>query len=164
MPINNKFLITAISLAFYACSGNKENDKDVIWAEVVESKTNVLKPEGFQDEYWSSINQKVDYSKIYNVIIEAVLRGEKNAYDILSDKNLSKAEVRKLIGFKNGKSATYDISNLSALRMREEWIFNEKKFTLTKKVKRVDLLLKKVDPVTGEYLGDKALFYVKLDE
>ena len=157
------FSAIALGSILYSCSGNDEKN-NIVWAGLVESKTNVIKPEGFQDEYWRSINQNTDYSKIFNTIVESVLKGEKKAYDIFSDQELSIAEVQNLIGFDGNIKDKVTIFNLSALRMREEWIFNEKDFSITKKVKRVDLLLKKEDPTTGEYLGDKALFYIKLDE
>jgi len=77
-------------------------------------------------------------------------------------------EVKQTVGLNNDPedvmAERVTVNDLSALRMRESWIFNEKDFSLEKKVKRIDLLLKKIDPTTGEYLGDRALFYVKLDE
>lgn len=152
-------IVLVISTLIYKLFGN------TVWAGEVESKTMVIKPEGFQDEYWMSVNKNVDYDKIFNTIVDAVLNGKKQAYDIISDKEMTPDEVKEILGL-NGGNGSEKISarDLSALRMRETWNFNESNFTLEKKVNRIDLLLKKIDPTTGEYLGDKALFYVKLGE
>jgi len=159
--------IFIIACAFISCT-NDESANITQWAGQVESKTNIIKPEGFQDEYWRAINKNVDYEKIFNILVEAVLKGKKQAFDIITDRPLTIEEVKQTIGLNNDPedltAERITVNDLSALRMRESWIFNEKEFTLEKKVKRIDLLLKKIDPTTGEYLGDRALFYVKLDE
>jgi hypothetical protein len=153
--------------ALISCSSNEPADIKE-WAGQVESKTNVIKPEGFQEEYWASINKNVNYDNIFKVIVDAVIKGKKQAYDIITDKPLSIEEVKQIMGMYNDPediTAERITSNdLSAIRMRESWTFNEKEFSLQKKVKRIDLLLKKIDPTTGEYLGDRALFYIKLEE
>jgi hypothetical protein len=162
-----------ISLTFVGASTlvsctNNESANTTEWAGQVESKTNIIKPEGFQEEYWASINKNVDYDKIFNVLVDAVLKGKKQAYDIITDRPLTIDEVKQTMGLNNDPeditAERITVKDLSAFRMRESWSFNEKDFSLEKKVKRIDLLLKKIDPTTGEYLGDRALFYVKLEE
>ncbi len=156
-----------VACTLVACTNN-ESANTTEWAGQVESKTNIIKPEGFQEEYWASINKNVDYDKIFNVLVDAVLKGKKQAYDIITDRPLTINEVKQTMGLNNDPedltAERITVKDLSALRMRESWIFNEKDFSLEKKVKRIDLLLKKIDPTTGEYLGDRALFYVKLEE
>jgi hypothetical protein len=156
-----------VANSLVSCTGDDTANK-VEWAGQVESKTNVVKPEGFQDEYWASINKNVDYDKIFNVLVDAVLKGKKQAYDIISDRPLTIDEVKQTMGLdsdpEDPMAEHITVKDLSAIRMRESWTFNEKDFSLEKKVKRIDLLLKKIDPTTGEYLGDRALFYVKLEE
>jgi len=156
-----------IACTLTSCTNN-EPANVTEWAGQVESKTSVIKPDGFQDEYWRAINKNVDYEKIFNILVEAVLKGKKQAYDIITDRPLTIEEVKQTMGFNNDPeeltAERITVNDLSALRMRESWMFNEKDFSLEKKVKRIDLLLKKIDPTTGEYLGDRALFYVKLDE
>ena len=47
--------------------------------------------------------------------------------------------------------------------MSEKWIFDKRKFTMVKKITRIDLLVQKLDEY-GEYSGyDRPLFYVKLN-
>ena len=155
--------ITMFAMGALLSCNNDKSTESTVWAGEVESKTMVIKPEGFQDEYWMSVNKNVDYDKIFYTVVEAVLKGKKQAYDIISDKLLSVDIVKTIMDGDevDGKVTSKD---LSALRMRESWNFDENNFTLEKKVNRIDLLLKKIDPTTGEYLGDRALFYVKLGE
>jgi len=156
-----------VACTLVACTNN-ESANTTEWAGQVESKTNIIKPEGFQDEYWREVNKNVDYNKIFKTLVDAVLTGRKQAYDIISEKPLTVEEVKLRMGMLNDPEYVMTdkitANDLSAMRMREIWTFNEKDFSLEKKVKRIDLLLKKIDPTTGEYLGDRALFYVKLEE
>ena len=143
-------------------SANKE-----VWAELVESKTVLIKPEGFQDDYWNSVNKKMDHHELFKTIVEAVLNGKQKAYSILTDSALTLDEVKAVVDLSGAKSADngekkINSDDLSAIRMREKWVFDKEKFKLEKHVTRIDLLYKKVDE-NGDYLGDKALFYVNLN-
>jgi hypothetical protein len=143
-------------------STNKE-----VWAELVESKTVLIKPDGFQDDYWNSVNKKMDRHELFNTIVEAVLNGKQKAYSILTDSALTLDEVKAVVDLNGAKSEgngekKINSDDLSAIRMREKWVFDKEKFQLEKHVTRIDLLYKKVDE-NGEYLGDKALFYVNLN-
>lgn len=164
MKKNTTTLAYIIFLSSLFSCNNKKDNENTLWAGEVESKTMVIKPEGFQDEYWQSINKNVDYDKIFKTLVDAVLKEKKQAYDIITDKLLTVDEVKEIMGLSVDALDKVSVNDLSAIRMRESWVFNEKEFTLEKKVKRIDLLLKKIDPVTGEYLGDKALFYIKIGE
>ncbi len=167
--MKNRFaFILAISLGFMSSCDKGSTGNTTVWAEAVESKTVLCKPEGWDDEYWNSVNKGVDHSKIFNTIVDAVLSGQQKGYNILTDQVLTVDEVKEIL--KNvqlneaGELESQRITNadLSMLRMREKWDFNEKEFRLEKKVTRIDLLLKKMD-ASGAYIGDKALFYVNLN-
>jgi hypothetical protein len=159
--------IVCISLFLTSCKQQSTNN--TAWAECVESKTVMCKPEGWDDEYWNSVNKNVDRNKIFNTIIDAVLSGKQKAYNILTDKVIPIDEVKEILNnvkvVEAGQPASTKINadDLSMIRMREKWSFDEKEFRMEKHVTRIDLLLKKVDE-TGAYIGDKALFYVKLKE
>ncbi len=172
--MKNRFSLTAltlISVLVFSCkqeSGNSNmSANDVVLAELVESKTILVKPEGWDDEYWNSVNKNVDREKIFNIIVNAVLSGKQKAYNILTDQQLTTEEVKQLLenvqvtnsGVEAMKIGPEDISTI---RMREKWIFNEKEFKLKKQVTRIDLLLQKLDD-NGVNVGDKALFYVNLN-
>ena len=172
--------VIAISFVWLLSSCNQENTtaknksipstdstKTEVWAELVESKTAVIKPEGFDDDYWNSINKKVNRQAIFNTIVDAVMSGKKQAYNILTDSVLTIDQVKVLITIGDGNVNNSEIkklneNDLSAIRMREKWVFNKEKFTLEKQVTRIDFLLKKANE-TGDYIGDKPLFYVKLN-
>lgn len=164
---NRSIFLFAIACIGFISSCKEESTNNTIWAEVVESKTLMCKPEGWDDEYWLSVNKGLDRPKIFNTLVDAVLSGKQKAYNILTDQVLTVEEVKEIL--KNvqlnalGEEESQKITeaDLSMIRMREKWNFNEKEFRLEKHVTRIDLLLKKLDE-TGSYIGDKALFYVNL--
>ncbi|MFY9309276.1 MAG: hypothetical protein WAQ28_09550 [Bacteroidia bacterium] len=140
-----------------------------LWAEEVESRTILIKPEGWEENYWKTINKGMDGPLIFNTIVDAVLAGKKKAYDLLTDSVLTVEEVKSIIaagGNANpeepGVEQKIKPDDLSMIRMREKWHFDKEKFRLEKKVIRIDLTYKKLDE-TGAYIGDKPLFYVYLD-
>lgn len=165
-------IILSVALVATFSSCNKGSDAGSTntnaWAELVESKTVLIKPEGWDDEYWDSVNKNVDRKKIFNTIVDAVLSGKQKAYNILTDEVLTVEQVKEMLdnvqldemgGMTSKKIKPED---LSMIRMREKWSFDEKEFKMQKQVTRIDLLLKKLDQ-TGTYIGDKALFYVNLN-
>ncbi|MGB3947072.1 MAG: hypothetical protein WBM13_03745 [Bacteroidia bacterium] len=139
-----------------------------VWAETVESKTIFIKPEGWDDEYWNSVNKNLNKDALFNTIVEAVLSGERKAYDIFTDSVLTINEVKELVrtnvndSINQYNEVKIGANDLSLVRMREKWTFDKEKFRLEKKVTRIDLVYKKLD-LSGEYIGDKPLFYVNLE-
>ncbi len=148
-------------------SGDPTKD---VWVELVESRTPLIKPEDWDDEYWSSVNKKVDQQKIFNTIVDAVLSGKRQAYNIATDSVLTIDEVKMMLGksdavdTKNSKVTKINADDLSMIRMREKWIFDKEKFTLEKQITRIDLTYKKMSEDGTTYVGDKALFYVYLNK
>jgi len=132
------------------------------WAELVESKTVMIKPESWEDDYWNSVNKNMDKNKLFNTIVDAVLSGKKQAYDLFTDSLLTIDQVKEKLIDNSNAGKKIDAEDLSMIRMREKWVFDNAKFKLEKEVTRIDLLLKKLDE-TGQYIGDKPLFYVNLN-
>lgn len=154
-----------------SCSNDTEtiDPNNDVWAELVESKTVLLKPEGWDDEYWNSVNKNVNRQQIFTTIVNEVLSGKQKAYNILTDELLTVEQVKEMLDNVQmndaGEMASEKVKpeDLSTIRMREKWVFDKTNFKLHKHVTRIDLLLKKLD-LDGTYLGDKALFYVKLED
>lgn len=137
-----------------------------IWAEQIQSAAALIKPEDYQDSYWKSLNKNVDQAKIYNTIVDAVLSGKVQAYDLLTDSPLTVNQVQTILNKAKGPKAKGNKKvtdkDLSKIRMNERWVFDKGRFTLTKQVTRIDLLIQRLDE-NGQYTGtDKPLFYVKL--
>lgn len=147
-----------------------DSTKQELWAEEVESKTVFIKPEGWEEEYWQSINKNVNHKQLFNTIVEAVLSGKKKAYNLLTDSVITVGELKTMVTTEpapatveaNEGEPKVGSSDLSMLRMREKWVFNKEKFSLEKKVIRIDLTYKKLDE-NGQHIGDKPLFYVYMD-
>ncbi|MES2592019.1 MAG: PorP/SprF family type IX secretion system membrane protein [Bacteroidota bacterium] len=137
-----------------------------IWAEQIQSAALMTKPLDYQDDYWKSLNKNVDQQKIFNTIVDAVINGKVQAYDLLTDSPLTVSQVQAILNKSNtGKSKIpkkVTEKDLSKIRMSERWVFDKGRFTLTKQVFRMDLLIKRLDD-SGQYTGDdRPLFYVKL--
>ena len=137
-----------------------------IWAEQIQSTSAMIKPEDYDDAYWKSLNKNVDQEKIFNTIVDAVISGKIQAYDLITNSPLTVPQVQAFLN-KKGASKTKNpkkVTNkdISKVRMSEKWVFDKKKFTLVKQVTRIDLLIKRLDE-SGEYTGDdRPLFYVKM--
>ena len=96
--------IVSIFFFFLSCNqGNKttENNSSLtldpskeLWAGVVESKTILIKPESWDDEYWAAVYKDMDQNKLFNTIVESVLSGKKQAYDLFTDSLLTLAQVK----------------------------------------------------------------------
>ncbi|MGQ0829135.1 MAG: hypothetical protein ACT4ON_12165 [Bacteroidota bacterium] len=127
-----------------------------IWAEQIEANTSLVKPEGWAEEDWKAVNKNVDQEKIFNTIVNAVISGKAKAYDFFTDSVFTVDQVKERLG------SDIKAGNISSIRTREKWNFNEDDFKLEKQVTRIYLFTPKLDE-NGDILGDKALFYVKLD-
>ena len=125
------------------------------WAGQIEANTSLVKPEGWAEEDWKAVNKNVDHSKIFNTIADAVGSGQQEAYDFFTDSAFTVDEAK-------ARLENITAEDISSLRTRESWNFDKEKFTLEKQVTRIYLFTQKLDE-NGDYLGDKALFYVKLN-
>lgn len=125
------------------------------WAEQIEANTSLVKPEGWAEEDWKAVNKNVDHQQIFNTIADAVSSGQQKAYDFFTDSAFTVDEAKARL--ENIKA-----ENISSIRTRESWNFDKEKFKLEKQVTRIYLFTQKLDE-NGDYLGDKALFYVKLN-
>jgi hypothetical protein len=179
-----KYTTTSLCMAFAAvcaltcCKPETKSDaanasdeqidttKKELWAGLVESNTSLVMPEGWDEEYWKSVNKNTNINKLFNTVVDAVLSGKKQAYDIFTDSVLTVQQVAEMVG-KSGNTAEgasekkVNADDLSLIRMREKWVFDKEKFKLEKQVTRIDLVYKKLDE-NGEIIGNKPLFYVNL--
>jgi hypothetical protein len=161
-----KLFFLGISLATILLSCKQENNSaenktasssdQNVWAEQIEANTSLVKPEGWAEEDWKAVNKNVDHQKIFNTLAEAVTSGKQKAYDFFTDSLYTTEQIKERL-------STITAANISAIRTRETWNFDKENFKLEKKVSRIYLFTQKLDE-NGEYLGDKALFYVKLND
>lgn len=139
-----------------------DSSKSDVWAEQVQSTSPMIQPVDYDDEYWKSINKGVNRNLIFNTIVDAVLSGKLQAYDIVSNTPLSITQVKSSLVRLGDTPKLITKSDISKIRMNEKWLFDKKSYKLTKQVTRVDLLITQVDDA-GEITGnDKPLFFVKL--
>lgn len=154
------YLVISAILILSSCKQESKNSDETSgsgtqdsWAGQVEANTSLVRPDGWAEEDWKAVNINVDQQKIFTTIADAVTSGQQKAYDFFTDSVYTLEEV---------KARLEDVKSISAVRTRETWSFDKEKFMLNKKVTRICLFIPKLDE-NGEYLGDKALFYVKLN-
>lgn len=139
-----------------------DSTKNEIWAEQIQSTSALIQPTDYDDEYWNSINKNVDRQQIFNTIVDAVLSGKLQAYDIVSGTPMSVTKVKSSLVRLGETPKLITKNDVSKVRMNEKWIFDRKSYRLTKQVTRVDLLITQINDA-GEITGnDKPLFFVKL--
>jgi len=141
-----------------------DSSKNEIWAEQIQSTSSLLQPLDYDDEYWKSLNKNVNKQHIFNTIVDAVLSGKLQAYDIVSNAPLSLNKVKSSLVRLGDTPKLVTKNDISKVRMNEKWVFDKKSFKLTKQITRIDLLITQLDEdgnITG---NDKPLFYVRLKE
>lgn len=143
----------------------KDLTKDVVWAEQIQSTTAMTQPLDYDDEYWKSLNKNVDKTQIFNTIVDAVLSGKLQAFDIVTNAPMSLSKVKSSLVKMNGKKPKkVTKSDISKVRMNEKWVWDKKALKLIKQITRIDLLIGQKDK-QGDLTGnDMPLFYVKLRE
>src|SRR3990172_4488337 len=117
------FLVISFALFLPCC---KQEDKTienktvtsqdstkVVWAELVESKTVLIKPDSWEDEYWSSVNKNMDKNKLFSTIVDAVLSGKKQAYDLFTDSLLTIDQVKEKLADKGNSEKKINAEDLS---------------------------------------------------
>lgn len=139
-----------------------DSSKNEIWAEQIQATAPMIQPTDYDDEYWNSINKNVDRQQIFNSIIDGVLSGKLQAYDIVTGAPMSITKVKASLVRLGETPKLITKNDVSKIRTNEKWIFDRKSYKLTKQVSRIDLLITQLNDA-GEITGnDKPLFYVKL--
>ena len=141
-----------------------DSSRNEVWAEQIQSTSPMIQPLDYDNEYWNSLNKKVNRSQIFNTIVDAVLSGKLQAYDLVTNAPLSIAKVKSSLVRLGDTPKLITKNDISKVRMNEKWVFDKKSFRLTKHITRIDLLITQMDEA-GEITGnDKPLFYVRLKE
>lgn len=139
-----------------------DSARNEVWADQIQATSTFIQPVDYDDDYWKSLNKNVDKQQIFNTIVDAVLSGKLQAYDIVTGTPMSLGKVKSSLVRLGDTPKLVTKNDVSKLRMNEKWIFDRKGYRLTKQVTRIDLLITQLDE-TGEITGqDKPLFFIKL--
>jgi hypothetical protein len=126
-----------------------------LWADQVESSTNLSLPEDWTKEDFNSIYKNINRSTIYNDIIDAVLSGKQKAYNFFNDSAYSIEQVKAILGKPNRTA-----NDLSLFRVREKVYFDKENFKLERVPNSLILYVNHV--ADGAFHGYEPLFYVKI--
>ena len=139
-----------------------DSSKNEVWAEQIQSSTAMIQPADYDDEYWNSLNKNVDRQQIFNTIVDAVISGKLQAYNMVTNAPMSIAQVKASLVRLGDTPKLVTKNDISKVRMNEKWLWDKKSNKLTKQVTRMDLLITQLDEA-GEVTGnDKPLCYVKV--
>jgi hypothetical protein len=194
--MKNTLLYTVITLAaFSSCKqdNNGQDGKDnqdrttvvstqipagtELWAEQVESQTDMLRPGDWPEEDWNTTYKNVNNEKIFNTIRDYVLNGELQAYNYLFDTvKISPQEIRNMLSVTDtiygqdentGEMSVKDVKkgisskDISSIKVKEKWLFDPKGKKLYKDVTDIAFFVNSYSG-DGSIRGQRALFYVKL--
>jgi hypothetical protein len=131
--------------------------KGDVWAEQVESNTELIKPEGWTEEDWSARFKSLDKKIMLNTILDAVRSGKQKAYDFFTEAEYRITAVDSLL-----KELNVTPESISLIKVREKLFFDKDKFSLHKQATRMTLCIHKFR-ADSTVMGDQPLFYVKLN-
>jgi len=141
-----------------------DSSKNEVWAEQIQSTSAMIQPADYDDDYWKSLNKGVDRLRIFNTLVDAVLSGKLQAYNIVTNAPMSIDKVKSSLVRLGDTPKMVTKNDVSKVRMNEKWVFDRKSFKLTKHITRIDLLITQVDEEGNITGNDKPLFYVRLKE
>lgn len=189
--------LIAASLLLFSCNQSKESEGKPeavtktadtpslqipagteLWAEQVESQTDMLQPADWSDADWNATYKQVDKEKIFNTILDGIKSGKLTAYDYFHDTvSYSVKEIESMLHYKEEievedeeagkvekKTREGDITSkeIAAIKVKEKWFFDKQNFKMYKEVTDLAFF---VNSYTGDGLvrGIKPLFYVNLN-
>lgn len=178
-----------------SCANNPEGDKEkdqpvqqlsapldippgtVLWAEQVQSTTEVSRPGDWDEKDWNEMYRNVDREKIFNTIKDAVMKGEMIAYNYFDDSTVyTPQDIDQILNYTtvietfNEETGQLDqrtvehhldASDVSVIKVKEKWLFDPATYKMHKVVTDLGFF---VNSYTSDSLvrGTKPLFYVKL--
>jgi hypothetical protein len=145
----------------------------VLWAEQVESQTDMIKPPDWTETDWNATYKGIDKEKIFNSIKEGVLSGKLQAYDYFFDTIMYTRDQMEhqvfswtdTIYSENGDKKTVKNTlvpkDISTIKVKEKWFFDPKTYKMYKEVTDMAFFVN-VYSEDGLVRGIQPLFYVRL--
>ena len=130
-----------------------------LWAEQVESTTDVVKPDGWSEQDWNSVTKNIDREKIFISITQAALSGKQQAYNYITDSALTVEQVKSSLVL--SETSNVGAKDISHIRVKEKLYFDAENFKLLKQPTALSLFVNSYAE-DGSIRGYKPLFYVKL--
>ena len=177
----NKFLLMVVILAFSmimsSCRNSEDAGKNIV-TKRIQYDVSIHNTDSEMD-WWVQNIEGSNREKLVKDILARVTSGEVKAYDFLSCKLFTVAEIKSMMKRVDTISVErsmppYDLvdtvliteirlGDITKLRFMEEWRMNEKSLAFTKKIAGIcPLVERRTD--SGELRGFKPLFWVFLDD
>jgi hypothetical protein len=148
-----------------------------LWAEQVQSTTEISRPTDWEEKDWNEIYKNIDREKIFNTIKDAVMKGELVAYNYFDESQVyTPDDIDAMLNF-TSNSETYNpetgelktrtveqhltSKDIAVVKVKEKWLFDPKTYNMYKIVTDLGFF---VNSYTSDSLvrGTRPLFYVKL--
>ena len=181
-----KLFILMSCTVFFACNKNgkemqnQTSGNSIVWAETSESNLPMVQDSAWSKEEWDKA-YKLDKDKIFNSITRAVLSGKLKAYSWYPENEVTIPEFKAILVSWASTHQVEDINHpgtfqaaaisttltgddIAQLRFDEKIEYDTITSTVSKKVSVIQFIGVKKNPQTGEVMGLKKLFDVKLPE
>jgi hypothetical protein len=180
--MKKNLLLILPAVILFSCSKDDSNKTDnsscSVWADQISAQSPVIIQEGWSEADWNKEN-KFNREKIFNTILEAVLAGKLQAYDVYENKPISIPDIQKMIhrtdtlmqeDLDHPEAPMREIvvktdlkaEDIARIDTKEKWLFDEKTYTLIKEVESITFLTNSYTE-KGEIRGVAAVFMVKLN-
>ncbi len=171
--------IGMLLLSLTACNSKKDQADKIILTERIQYPVFIKTPYEEETDWWCENMEGPKREQFVNIIVDAALSGKVKAYDYISNTLLTKNEVEVI--FNRYDTVLYtrtvapfdevdtvintklDRKDIHRITFLEEWYFDEKNFSIEKKVVGVAPAITLYSD-SGEIKGYKPLFWVYMDE
>ncbi len=173
------FLVLSFLFLGFSCKNNSDKEAKTIITERIQYPVFIKSPYPEETDWWVENLEGFKREKFVNLLLDAAFEGKVKVYDYLDNSQLSKTQVDNIAC----KTDTLKVlratppyeevdtvimhklerKDIHRVTFMEEWSFDEKKFTMEKKV----VGIAPAETVYGDSAvvkGYKPLFWIYLDE
>jgi len=167
-------------LSGYSCRNKTgSNENKTVLTERIQYPVFIKSPYPDETDWWKENMEGSQREKFVNILLDAAFGGKVKAYDYMDNSLLSKAQIDNITNHKDTIRMVrayppydeYDTivvqklerKDIHRITFMEEWYFDEKNFTMEKKVVGIAPAVT-IYADSNEIKGYKPLFWIYLDD
>ncbi|MEI6123121.1 MAG: hypothetical protein WCQ95_05770 [Bacteroidota bacterium] len=171
--------IACIMLLSFSCNNKNNHENMTVLTERIAYPVFIKSPYPDETDWWKENMEGQKREKFVNILLDAAFDGKVKAYDYFSDLLLTKQQVNSIMNRNDTLKSTrpfppYDEfdtvivqklerKNIHRITFLEEWYFDEKNFTMEKKVVGIAPAITMYAD-SNEIKGYRPLFWIYLDD
>ena len=175
-------LISAILMcmvASHSCKNSSGTDGKTLLTERIQYPVFIKSPYGDDVEWYKENMEGRSREKFVNILLDGAFDGKVKTYDYVDDAPLSKEQLQQIVSrtdtvhmirplppyeeFDTVIVTKLERKNIHRITFLEEWYFDEKEFSMTKKVVGIAPALTMYSD-SNNVKGYKPLFWIYLDD